>query len=381
MNIAIDIRCLMNPNYSGVAQYTYNLLDQLFKLDKENQYKLFYNSGQDISKNLPKFEHSNVEFYGFKYPNKLLNSAFLFLNYPEIEKMINGCDVFFIPNPNFCALAGTTKKVLTIHDLSFELYPQFFSLKQKLWHKFIRPRYLISHSDKVIADSINTKNDLQNRYKIPAEKITVIYPGINHEIYQPIDRSHPKLLSIIEKYQLPAKFILYLGTIEPRKNIGGIIEAFNRAKAGNTSLADLNLVIAGDKGWKFNNVFTTAEKSPFTDQITFLGYIPESDKSYLYNLAELFIFPSYYEGFGLPVLEAQACGIPVIAGLNSSFPEVLADSAVLVNPDNLSEIARAITQILTDQNLKQSLIDRGLTNAQKFSWQNCAQETLNYLIS
>ena len=381
MNIAIDIRCLMNPNYSGVAQYTYNLLDQLFKLDRKNQYKLFYNSGQDISHNLPKFEHPNVEFYGFKYPNKLLNSAFLFLNYPEIEKMVQGCDVFFIPNPNFCALAGTTKKIITIHDLSFELYPHFFSLKQRLWHRFIRPRHLISLSSKVIADSINTSNDLQNYYKIPKGKITVIYPGINHEIYQPLEPNLAKLDQIRSKYNLPPKFILYLGTIEPRKNIEGIIESFNLAKSSNPDLTDLNLVIAGDKGWKFSKVFTTAAESPWADQIIFLGYIPESHKPYLYNLSQLFIFPSFYEGFGLPALEAQACGIPVIAGLNSSFLEVLADSAVLVNPDNLAEIAKATSQILTDSNLKQSLVTKGLANARKFSWHKCAQETLNYLLS
>ena len=381
MNIAIDIRCLMNPNYSGVAQYTYNLLDHLFKIDKQNHYKLFYNSSQNISGNLPKFDYPNVEFYGFKYPNKLLNAAFLFLNYPEIEQLVKGCDLFFVPNPNFCALNKRTNKVITVHDLSFELYPQFFSLKQRLWHKAIKPRQLITTSLKIIADSDNTKNDLIKLYGIEPKKIKVIYPGINHDVYKILDQNDFKFQQIKEKYQLPENFIFYLGTIEPRKNIEGIIEAFNLAKTQNPDSADLHLVIAGDIGWKYKHVFTTADKSSFADQIHFIGYVPENHKAYLYNLAQLFLFPSFYEGFGLPVLEAQACGLPVITSLNSSFPEVVADSAILVNPDNLTEISRAIIQILTIPELKQSLIQKGLTNAQRFSWRQCAQETLDCLIS
>jgi glycosyltransferase involved in cell wall biosynthesis len=381
MNIAIDIRCLMNPNYSGVSQYTYNLLDNIFKIDKQDQYKLFYNSSQDISKNLPKFDYPNVEFYGFKYPNKLLNSAFLLLNYPEIEKMIKGTDLFFIPNLNFCALTEKTPKTLTIHDLSFERYPDFFSHKQRLWHRLLNPQKLAEQSRKIIADSLSTKNDLIDLYNLAPEKIKIIYPGINHEIYKPLEKSLPKFREIKEKYNLPEKFILYLGTVEPRKNIEGIIEAFNLAKTQNPNLADLHLVIAGGTGWKTKRIFKTASNSPFFAQIHFIGYLSESHKRYLYNLAELFIFPSFYEGFGLPVIEAQACGIPVIAGLNSSFPEVLENSAILAKPDNITEISQAINQILTIPELKQSLIQKGLINSQRFSWQTCAEETLKYLIS
>lgn len=381
MNIAIDIRCLMNPNYSGVAQYTYNLLSNLFKLDQQNHYKLFYNSSQDIASNLPKFEHPNVEYYGFKYPNKLLNSAFLFLNYPEIEKMINGTDLFFIPNPNFCALTGQAQKILTIHDLSFELYPQFFSIKQRLWHKFIKPKNLTENSAKIIAVSQNTKNDLINLYQLPPAKIKVIYSGVDHDVYQPIDKTQPKFNQIITKYNLPARFILYLGTIEPRKNIEGIIEAFNLVKAQNQDLKDLELIIAGGNGWKSKHVFYTAKISPFTEQIKFIDYVPESHKPFLYNLAELFIFPSLYEGFGLPVLEAQACGTPVITSLNSAFPEIVADSAIMVNPDNLTEISQAMNQILSNPELKQSLITKGLANSARFTWTKCAQETLDYLLN
>lgn len=380
MQIAIDIRCLMSPTYSGVAQYTYNLLDNLFRIDRQNQYKLFYNSSQDIKCNLPKFNQANVQFYGFSYPNKVINSSFLFLNYPEIEKLLQGCDLFFIPNLNFCALGPATQKTITIHDLSYELYPNFFSVKQRLWHQFIRPKKLISQCHKIIADSENTKKDLQRIYQMPPEKINVIYPGLNHEFYKQIEPNHPKLKIIREKYRLPQKFILYLGTIEPRKNIIGIIEAFNLLQAINYN-AEINLVIAGSKGWKNNEIYKSAQNSPYTDQIKFTGYIAESDKPYLYSLAELFIFPSFYEGFGFPVLEAQACGLPVIAATNSSFPEILADSAVLLNPDSISQLALGMNIILHDSSYKKSLIAKGLVNCQRFSWTKTAQKTLSYFIS
>ncbi|MCX6739975.1 MAG: glycosyltransferase family 1 protein [Candidatus Parcubacteria bacterium] len=376
MQIAIDIRCLMSPTYSGVAQYTHNLLCNLLKIDRHNQYKLFYNSGQDVKKNLPNFDQPNVEIYGFNYPNKLINSSFLFLNYPKIEKLLHGCDLFFIPNLNFCALESATRKIITIHDLSYELYPHFFSDKQRLWHQLIRPKKLISQCYKIIADSENTKKDLQRIYQLPAEKINVIYPGLNHDFYKLIEPNHPKFKIIKEKYNLPEKFILYLGTIEPRKNIIGIIEAFNSYQAKNNR-TDLNLVIAGAQGWKNNNVYKAAQNSPYNSQIIFTGYIAESDKPYLYSLAELFVFPSFYEGFGFPVLEAQACGVPVIAALNSSFPEILADSAALINPDSISQLAVEIETILNDSIYKQSIINKGIANCQRFSWQKCAQETLN----
>jgi glycosyltransferase involved in cell wall biosynthesis len=137
----------------------------------------------------------------------------------------------------------------------------------------------------------------------------------------------------------------------------------------------------GSKGWKSKKIFQTAENSSFSDQIHFIGYIAEEHKPFFYHLAELFVFPSFYEGFGLPVLEAQACALPVIAGLNSSFPEILKNSALLVNPDNLTEIAQGFTQILTQQDFKQALISKGLENVERFSWQKCAQETLNYLLA
>jgi len=379
MNIAVDIRCLMQKKYSGVAEYTNNLLKNLFVIDKKNQYKLFYNSSQNLSQILPRFTANNVKVLGFKYPNKLFNFSLKFLKYPNLDQLVKDIDIFFIPNNNFLALSSACQKIITVHDLSFEIYPQFYSSKRKLWHHLINPKHLISQCQKIIADSQNTKNDLINYYKIPGSKIRVIHLGLDHELYKPLDKNLPKFSVVKEKYNLPNKFILFLGTLEPRKNIEGIIEVFNLLKHNFSDLEDLHLIIAGQKGWRYQQIFNLASQSPWQKQINFLGYVSAEDKPFLYNLAELFLFPSFYEGFGLPPLEAQASGTPVIAGLNSSFPEVLQDSAFLVKPDHLEEITSAVRQVMVDFKLKEDLIAKGLLNAQRFSWSKCAQETLDYL--
>ncbi len=381
MRIGIDIRCLMQPNYSGVAEYTYNLLKNLFESDRDNEYLLFYNAQQDVKANLPRFDYENVQFKSFKYPNKLFNLSLKLFKFPKINDLLGGVDIFFIPNLNFIALSKKCKRVITIHDLSYEIFTHFFSPKRKWWHKIINPHYLISTCDKIIAVSKNTKNDLINLYKIPDSNIEVIHSGVDHQIYKRLERSDYRFNEIIKKYQLPEKFIFFLGTLEPRKNVEGLIEAFNQLKKNQPDWKNLNLVIAGDKGWHYQEIFELIEKSPYKNQIKYLGYIKKGEKPFLYNLAELFVFPSYYEGFGLPVLEAQACGTPVIAGLNSSFSEIAGDSAFLVNVDNITEINQAILQILNENELKDELIIKGLKNVKRFSWKKTALQTLKILTS
>ncbi|MCX6745581.1 MAG: glycosyltransferase family 1 protein [Candidatus Parcubacteria bacterium] len=371
----------MQPNYSGVAEYTHNLLTHLFKIDKNNQYVLFYNSAQNISQNLPNFSGPNIKMAGFNYPNKLLNLGMRIFRYPKIDKLLNQVDIFFMPNLNFIALSKTCQPVITSHDLSYKLFPQFFSAKRRLWHQLIAPKTTLKNCAKIIAVSQNTKNDLINHYKIEPEKIKVIYSGLDQQFYHQIKKTDPHLKRIRDKYQLQQPFILFLGTLEPRKNIEGLIEAFEMAKHKNSKLDELNLVIAGERGWNYQHVFSLVFKSRYQDQIKFIGYIPRQDKPYLYNLAELLIFPSFYEGFGLPALEAQACGLPVIASANSSFPEILGQSACLIKPDHLEEISEAIQQILSTTELKNKLIALGLENVKRFSWHKTAQETLSYLTS
>jgi len=173
---------------------------------------------------------------------------------------------------------------------------------------------------------------------------------------------------------IPEKFILYFGTIEPRKNLIGLIKAFELLKD-----KSIKLVIAGTKGWLYQDIFKIASQSKRKKDIIFTGFVKEEDKPYLYNLAQSFVYPSFFEGFGFPPLEAMACGIPTIVSANSSLPEVVGDAALMVNPKNIDELAWAMEESLVNNQLRERLIKKGLTQAQKFSWQRCAQQTLKVL--
>ncbi len=364
MKILIDIRCLMFKQYSGVANYAFNLLSALFKIDQENEYILFYNSAKKID--LPKWNQPNVKYAGFSYPNKLFNLTLNFFNWPKIDKLAGGADIFFAPNLHFVSWSKDCRKIIAVHDLSFLRFPEFFTWKQRFWHWLILRRNIISQADLILADSESTKNDLIELLRVKAEKIQVVYLGVSDEFkILPAEN----LAAVKTKYCLPAKFILYLGALEPRKNIESVIGAFNL-------LPDLeyNLIIAGAVGWKTKNIFRLAEGR---QKIKFIGYVDEADKPALYNLASFFVYPSYYEGFGLPILEAMACGCPVIAGSNSSQVETAGGAALLVNPYDVNEILEAMRAMATEDSLRLAFRKQGLARAKEFSWRKTAGEVVN----
>lgn len=375
MRIGIDIRPLMSPTRSGVGEYTYELLNAIFTTDKTNQYFLFYNSAKDVSENIPKWSQDNIHYEHKNWPNKLFNACTKLFNLPKIDK--NNLDYFFSTNFNFTALSKKTKYITTVHDLSFEFFPQFYSLKQRLWHWAINPKKQCEKANTILTPSENTKRDLINIYKIPAEKIKVIYPGTNCHSEQSEESLSTEKLQLQQKYNLPTKFILFLGTIEPRKNIVGLMEAFEQSYS--LLPAPYSLIIAGHKGWNDKKIYQKFQSSPYKDKIKFIGSIDTKDKSFLYSLASLFIYPSFYEGFGFPVVESMACGVPVITSNRSSLPEVAGHSAYLVNPNRPSELAGAIIEILKNEKLREHFKTLGLEQAKKFSWEKAAKEFLEVL--
>ncbi len=382
MRIGIDIRCLAEGRRTGVEEYTINLLHNLFSIDKKNKYVLFFNLFRKPKINLSDFKkYKNVSVKIYRCPNKLLNFLFWYFGWPKIDKLIGGVDILFFPNIIFSAWSQKTKAVFTIHDLSFERCPETFSAKRRLWHIFIGPKKLCWKADKIISVSDSTKNDLKEIYQIPEAKIKTIYSGIA-ENFRVIDRNNPKLIKVKNKYNLPYKFILYLGTIEPRKNIVGIIRVYNQLREINhPELNAYKLVIAGASGWKQEKIFREMEKSPFKSDIIFCGIIDDEDKPAVYNLASLFVYPSFFEGFGFPPLEAMNCGAPVVTSNNSSFPEITGSAGIMIDPDRPDEIFQAVKNILLNKNLRENLTKKGLEQAKKFNWQKTAQEFLNVLES
>jgi glycosyltransferase involved in cell wall biosynthesis len=376
MTIGVDIRVLLDAQYSGVAEYTLNLLQALIKEDKLNDYVLFYNSAKDLSGRLPKLESAKVSFVGRRWPNKFLNyGLFKFLNWPRLDRLMNKkLDVFWAPHINFLAWPRA-KNIITIHDLSFLRYPAFFSTRKNFWHRQLNVPKLIKGADKVVVISVNTKRDIVELAGVSPDKISVIYSGVS-AAYRPLDKNEPRLNEIKTKYQLPDKFILYLGTIEPRKNLVGLIAAYNYLRQNYPELAAVKLVIAGGNGWKFKETYRAAAAAPFKDDIKFLGYIEAADKCPLYNLASVFAFPSFYEGFGFPPLEAMACGVPVVASFASSIPEVVGEAGILVDPYNAADSGEALAQVLLNESLAADFKEKGLARAKEFNWAKTAQQYL-----
>ncbi len=373
MKIGIDIRTLLDAQYSGVPEYTYNLVKEILRQDRENQYKLFYNSGRDASERIPAFGAPNAEVVHTRYPNKIFNNIMQrIIGAPRIDRLL-GVDLFFMPNLGFVSLSPNCRKIITIHDLSFMRYPEFYSFKRRLWHKLMRVAEILRKFDQIVAVSENTKRDIVELMGVQAEKIKVIHNGITAGFGPISDRK--KLEEIRRKYDLPDKFILALSTIEPRKNIEGIILAFDRCVRERTIGDDCALVIAGARGWKSAPVYKTWRRAACRDRIKFVGYVDATDKPYLYNSASLFVYPSFYEGFGFPPLEALACGCPVIASNAASLPEITDCMAVMVNPCDIGEIAAAMAERLR-QPRAASAEDYAQAVLSKYSWQTAAR---NYI--
>jgi len=374
MKIVIDIRVLMDSQYSGVAEYVLNLLRAIFELDQINQYILFYNSSKPVK--VPVFDYPNVRLVTRAIPNKVLNYlGFKLLQYPTIEKLIGEkFDLFFMPHLNFVALNHGQKSILTIHDLSFLRYPDFFSWRKNIWHWAINATGLIKRFNHVVAVSEATKRDLIEFSHIEPNKVSVIYGGVSNQ-YHPID-DQDQLNKVRLKYQLPEKFILFLGTVEPRKNLMALIKAYEILRRDQPDSANFALVIAGAKGWCSDEVFRAIDASDFKRDIKVLGYIDQADKPALYNLAELFAFPSFYEGFGFPPLEAMACGTPVVSAWGTSLAEIIGDSTLLTDPYNPQELAQALSTVINNRPLTQKLSQAGLKQAAKFNWSASAEQYL-----
>lgn len=380
MKIGVDLRCLQGGQKTGVEEYAFNLISELLKVDRKNEYILFFNSfGESKINSGDLSAYANVEIKMFHYPNKVLNLCFWYLGWPKIDQMLGGVDVLFLPNINFAAWSRKVKTILTVHDLSFEYYPEAFSWKRRFWHFFINSRKLAEKVDRIIAVSESTKSDLMSLYQIKKAKIRTVPSAVTLD-FQVLDRNNLRLPLVAKKYQLPYKFILYLGTIEPRKNIIGLIRAYNLLRAQNDpELNKYKLVIAGAVGWKSEKIFLEIEKSAYGNDIIVTGKVNSADLPIIYNLASLFVYPSFFEGFGFPPLEAMACGLPVIVSNASSLSEIVGSAGIMIDPDKPDEIFQAMKEVLLDKELQKKMRSTSLEQAAKFSWSRTAENFLELL--
>lgn len=367
MEIGVDLRVLLKRPLTGVGLYTAGLLTELLKSDQHNFYKLFL-SGANVPEEVFNRWQSfaNVKLYRYNYPNKFLNGSLAFFKKPSLDRLMGSCQIFWFPNLNFWSVSHSCQTIVTIHDLSFERIKWAYSAKMRLWHALIQPKEKLTSAAKIIAVSQHTKKDLTEIYGLAEDKIEVVYPGIEQVV-----PTASAIQSVKEKYHLPEKFILFLGTLEPRKNVEGVIRAFESLK-----LPEHHLVIAGAQGWLCRRINRLVNRSLLKEKIRLIDYVLPPERRSLYRLAALLVWPTFYEGFGFPPVEAMAQGCPVVTSANSSLPEATRGAALLINPYNIKEISVAMRMVLEDNDLRQNLIAKGYQVVQSYSWQKSAQEML-----
>lgn len=366
----IDVRLFLSGVNSGVEEYTRNLLTRMFQIDEKNRYQLFLNGWRMV--NLPR-PWRRYPVVNWSIPNKLLDLSFRFLSYPKVDRLVPA-DLYFSPHFNLLRFTKKARRIITIHDLSFARFPIFFSARKRLWHAIQDIRHQVEDARHIIAVSEATKRDLVHYWEVPEGKVTVIHSGVGARYH----RLPPRDLGLLRfrvVNNLVKPFILYVGTVEPRKNLIGAIQAFNILKRDPVH-RDLEFVIAGRFGWLYEEVLRAVRESSYRSSIRLWGPADPQDILMLYNAAEVFVYPSFFEGFGFPTLEAQACGVPVVAAKEGSLPEILGSSALLVDPLRQAEIADALHRLLTTESEAARLRVAGFENVARFSWERTARETL-----
>jgi glycosyltransferase involved in cell wall biosynthesis len=373
LRIGIDARVLQESKPSGIPQYALNLIKEILKLDQKNRYVLFYNSFRRTEKNLTQFE-GNIEIKVYHWPNKFLEWFWKVVPYPKIDKIL-GVDIFFSPHFINIPLSRSVMKIVTIHDLSFIKNKRYFPWKKNLWHWQMNPKIACKKFDKIIAVSEATKKDIVNLYKIEKNKIKTIHNG-TRKIYDFYENENEK--NILKKFNLESNdYLLFLATLEPRKNVAGIIDAFAMI---HNQIPSYKIAIVGKKGWLFKNIFKKVKKYGLQEKIIFTDFVNEEEKHVLFKNSVAFLFPSFCEGFGLPVIEAKNYSIPIITSNISSMPEIIKDAAILINPHNTNDLANAILKISKNDYLRDMLKSK-MISINETTWKDCAFQTLNYLLS
>lgn len=376
MHIAVDATPLGEQLRAGVATYTLNLLKSLAKLDLKNKYTIYgvrlapeelaIKSDNFKIKKMPDIFRFWSVWYSLWY-----SWAFWYYTGFPVQLFVDKPDIFLSTHPAL-PLYCPCPKIAVVHDLSFLRDKSFFKSRSQV---ILRKQLLhvVRRAKVIIAVSESTKKDLINFVKASPEKVAVIYEGYDTDAYKPqFDTDEVKALG--QRYGIGGHYVLYVGTLEPRKNISRLIEAFASLKKQGGM--QHKLVIAGKKGWFYNDIFQTVTRRGVDNEVVFTGYVPDRDLPLLISGADLFVYPSLYEGFGLPPLEAMACGIPVITSDSSSLPEVVGNAGILVDPHSVDEIAKAMYQVLSNAELREQMQHRGLDRARMFSWEKTAEETL-----
>lgn len=378
MRIGIDVRSLLDKHTTGVGEYTREIVNNLLLSAPDVEFRLFASGTKPRTlEDIGLKSIGNASLKWLKRPSKVVSISTSLGQRPYIDAFLGGVDAFFSPNLNFTALTPDCPHVITIHDVSFKLFPEFFSAKRRIWHAATHAESMIRSADHVICDSRSTSADVQKWFDVSIDNVSVIPLG--YDINKRPRLTDKKLADIRQRYKLPDDYVISLGTIEPRKNLVGLVRAYEKFRT--ESPRKCKLLVVGPIGWKSKAFRQAVRQSKHSSDINVMGYVPFEDRVALMSQANCLLNVSSYEGFGLPVLEAMRLGIPVITSNVSSLPEVIGEHGILVNPERPLEIAQALQNILADQSLAVALVKKAHTRAKLFTWDKAAYDTLHVLTS
>jgi len=379
MNIGIAANCVIFER-AGIGKYAQNLLQNLLKIDKRNQYFLYFTFIRHRQERERKIRqifggYKNVQIKIFPLPAAwldFLTTTSLPLNGLFKERL----DLYFAPYvagiPRVFSPKNPPKMIFTCHDLVFLRFPEHRGSRLSNYY-LKRHQIAIKNSQKIIVPSAATKKDLIKFLNVPPQKIVLI-PEAADERFRPI-RDKNQIKSIISRYFDPQiKYILSVGTLEPRKNLAKLVEAFSLLP--HQILRQYRLVLVGGQGWNNDQLSKTITNLNLKEKVILPGFVKDEDLPYIYNGASVFVYPSLYEGFGLPPLEAMACGVPVVAAKTSSLPEVVGKAGILIDPQDEMALAKAIKKLILNPKLAKKMAQKGIARAKNFSWSLAARQTL-----
>jgi len=360
LRIGIDAR-LIYYQRGGIGQYIIHLVQELARMSAGDEYVILRSrkEGAPLAQS-PRFRDAPLwtpphnRFEQLALPMELARLRLDLLHSPD-----------FIP-----PWRGRFRRLITVHDLTFLYYPQFLTTESRRYYNDQIER-AVRVADHISADSTATKDDLARLLGVKPDKVTVALLAPD-PLYRLLDDA--ACAPILARHQLERGFILFTGTLEPRKNISGLLTAYRALCDRKPSMPPL--VLAGRRGWLYDEIFAHITALEL-GRVRFVENLPNEELVALCNAAALLVLPSFYEGFGLPVLEAQACGTPVVCSERGSLPEIAGDAALLINPDDLDGLADAMERALEDEPLRAQLRERGFANVKRFSWEKTARETLN----
>jgi glycosyltransferase involved in cell wall biosynthesis len=351
----------LDRQYGGIHSYTREILNALSKLDKKNEYIVIRSESKNEFEGMEEIVVPYSSFPGYRFWRIFF----------QIPRILSNKNIDIVVEPAHFGpfnLPSKIKRVTVIHDMTVFLLPEYHVWSSQFLQRMFLPR-ILKKADQIITNSNNTTVDLVKFFPDVKNKTTSILLGKDLSFKPQIKND------VLLNYNIKQPYILFVGTLEPRKNVSTLIKAFDKFK-DQTGLQH-QLILIGKKGWKSDSIFDSIDQSPYKKEIIWLGYVPKVELPVFYSMAEVFVYPSIYEGFGLPILEAMACGTPVITSKESSLPEIGDSSVSYINPDSIEQLTSQIIVLCSDSQKREKYSQLGKEQAAKFSWEKTAKETIN----